>query len=94
MANFRIQVFHQTKHVIQIGRSVRQWRAFCVAHFCEKAAENGVLSTAPQTREPRCFKTRFSHLRQALTVLSLRSASWFLGQKIPLTGDLVWLLDL
>jgi hypothetical protein len=24
--------------------------------ICEKAAENGVLSTAPQTREPRCFK--------------------------------------
>ena len=24
--------------------------------ICEKAAENGVLSTAPQTREPRRFK--------------------------------------
>jgi hypothetical protein len=24
--------------------------------ICEKVAENGVLSTAPQTREPRRFK--------------------------------------
>jgi hypothetical protein len=47
--------------------------------ICEKAAENGVLSTAPQTRGPRRFKLRFSLLRQAWTGLSLRSACWFLA---------------
>jgi hypothetical protein len=45
---------------------------------------------------------RFSLLRQAWTVLSLRSTLWFLHssppppktQKKPLTRDLFWLLDL
>jgi hypothetical protein len=40
----------------------------------EKAAENGVLSTAPQTRGHRRFKLVFGLLRQAWTLLSLRNA--------------------
>jgi hypothetical protein len=46
--------------------------------ICEKAAENGVLSTAPQTPGPRRFKLVLASCAKLGRFLSLRSAFWFL----------------
>jgi hypothetical protein len=67
-----------------------------------KAAENGVLSTAPQTREPRRFKLVLASCAKLGRFLGPPSAGWFLAtfppppntQKTFLQGDLFWLLGL
>jgi hypothetical protein len=69
--------------------------------ICEKAAENGIFPPHPKHVSLAALNS-FRLLRQAWTVLRLRSACWFLTffppspptQKSPLTGVLFWVVDL